>query len=86
MIKYGWKRYRRRFTFWKGDIQAKDKREDLEINLETEFSKANGGQYRLVQIGEEEKNQVWRSCVKILEAYLGQGSESGSWYLSFEDL
>ena len=49
-------------------MQAKDKREDLEINLETEFSKSNGGQYRL-------KNQEKFNLLK-LEEYLMQVIET----------
>ena len=42
-----------------------------------------------MQVGAEKKNQFEgqeRSSDKVLEAFIGQGSKSWSWYLSFEDL
>ena len=67
-------------------MYTKDKKEDLKINLETEFSKANEGQYTLVNNKRISVGGRLRRSVKVLEAFTGQRSESCSWCLSFEDL
>ena len=67
-------------------MHAKDEKEDLKINLETEFSNVDAGQCTLAKKGRINIGGSLRSSVKVLEAFIGQGSESWSWYLSFEDL
>ena len=66
-------------------MHAKDK-EDLKINLETKFSKVIGGQYTLAKNKRISVGGRLRRSVRVLEAFTGQGYESWSWYLSFEDL
>ena len=67
-------------------MYTKDKKENLKIKLETEFSKANGGQYTLVKNKMISVGGRLRRSVNALEAFTGQGSKSWSCYLSFEDL
>ena len=56
------------------------------IELETEFSKVGTDKCKFVQERRISVASIQRSIDKVLEASLGQGSESWSMYLSFEDL
>ena len=67
-------------------MYTKDKNENLKINLETEFSKAKGGQYTLVKNKRISVEGRLRRTDKVLEAFTGQRFESWSWCLSFEGL
>ena len=60
--------------------------ESRKIKLEIEFSNVGASQFKLLQWRRINIVNIQRSVDNVLEASLGQGFESWSWYLSFEDL